>query len=314
MKIFGLGPAREIAEAVCRNLHLNLSPHVEEKFPDGELKLYTKDSVDRDDIIVFQSIAGDRDKTLNDRLCDLYFFLSHLQDKEAKHITAVVPYLAYARSDQRKNPEDPLTHRYVAQLLEASGVDKIICLDIHNIAAFENAFRCPVVNLEAAPLFCDYIQSRLWKNHSVVVMSPDIGGIKRAEKFRKILETKCRMKVDSGFLEKYRTTEGLEGHQLIGDVQGKDILIIDDMISTGATILHALESCQKNNCGKIKVFATHGVFSKNPEVLLHSGMIDEIVVTDSYPISAELRANKRLTVLPCSSLFTKILVPGSMYE
>lgn len=306
MKIFGLGHAHKISEAVCKELGLTLSSHIEERFPDGELKICTSELVFNSDAIVFHSIAGDAEKSLNDRLCELYFFIYHLKDKGAKQVTAVLPYLAYARSDQKKSDSDPLIHRYTAQQLEASGASRVIVLDVHNISACENAFRCPVVNLEAAPLFCDHFYSRSHSNVPLVVMSPDIGGIKRAEKFRKILEAKSGKRVESAFLEKFRTDEGLEGHRLAGDLAQKDVLIIDDMISTGSTILRAVEVARKNHCGKIKVFATHGIFSKDPERVLDNEDIDEVVVTDSYPLCEKLRGHKKLTVLNCASLFNSV--------
>ncbi len=307
MKVFGLGPSHEIAETVCRELGLNLSIHTEEKFPDSELKTVTKESVQNSTVVVFASIAADKEKTLNDRLCELYFFLCHLKDKGAAELTAVIPYFAYARSDQRKKPDDPLTQRYVAQLLELSGVDRVFVLDIHNIAAFENAFRCPAMNIEAAELFCHYLSQTTNKNFSYVVMSPDIGGIKRAEKFRKIFSEQCGLRVESAFLEKYRTADGLEGSHLVGEVRGKNIIIVDDMISTGATILRAVEACHKTECKSIKVLATHGLFVKNEDLLLNSNLIDEFIITNSYPLHLDLKKHKKLKVLSCAPLFSKIL-------
>lgn len=307
MKVFGLGSTREIAEGVALEAGIKLSVHTEEKFPDSELKIITKESVKNSPVIVFQSISGDEEKTLNDRLCELYFFLCLLKDRGAAHITAVIPYFAYARSDQRKNPEDPLTLRYVAQLLELGGANRVLALDIHNIAAFENAFRIPCVNVEAAQLFCRYLLQSASRDQAWVILSPDIGGIKRAEKFRRSFSEQCGFNIESAFLEKFRTADGLEGDKLVGDVRGKNVVIVDDMISTGATILRAVEACKKNQCKNIQVFATHGLFVKNEQQLLNSEFIDEIIITDSYPLRASLNSYKKLKILPCSELFSQRL-------
>lgn len=303
IKVFGIGPARSIAEDVCRQLGIELSLLTEEKFPDGELKIRPNESIENADVFVFHSLGCDNTRSVNDRLCELYFFLSTLRDHGAARISAMIPYLAYARSDERKVAFDPVIHRYVAEMLEGSGVHRIVTMDVHNISAFENAFRCPAINLEAATLFCQYVASSISKNTSPIVLSPDIGGIKRAEKFRKLLESVTGIPVDSAFLEKYRTEEGLTGHKLAGSVKDRQVLIVDDMISTGETILRALRVCQGGGARSIKVFASHGLFTKNQNELLNSPSVDEFIVTDSYPALNELSQFKKLRVISCAPLF-----------
>lgn len=307
IKIFGIGPTCNIALGVCKELGIELSSLVEEKFPDGELKLSPEESVNKSDVFVFHSLGGDNVSSVHDRLCELYIFLSSLHDHGASHITAVIPYLAYARSDQRKQPFDPVTLRYVAQMLEGSGVHRIISLDVHNVSAFENAFRIPVINLEASSLFCQYIATRLSMNSLPVVFSPDIGGINRAEKFRKKLEVATGFSVGSAFLEKFRTAAGMTGHKLVGDVEGRSILIVDDMISTGETILRALDACRNAGANSIKVFATHGLFTKNQYELLNSPLVDEFIVTDSHPALNNLSSFQKLKILLCAPLFSNYL-------
>ncbi|MGZ3790141.1 MAG: ribose-phosphate diphosphokinase [Bacteriovorax sp.] len=303
IKVFGIGPTRTIAEGVCKELGVELSLLEEEKFPDGELKIRPRERVENADVFVFHSLGKDSLRTVNDRLCELYFFLSTLRDHGANQVTAVIPYLSYARSDQKKVSFDSVTLRYVAQMLEASGVRRIITLDVHNISAFESAFRCSTMNVEAATRFCQYATYGLLRNISPVVLSPDIGGIKRAEKFRKQLETIAGLPVDSAFLEKYRSMEGMTGNKLVGNVKGRSIFIVDDMISTGETILRAINACHNEGASSIKVFASHGLFTKNQNELLNSSAVDEIIVTDSYPALNDLAPFKKLKVLKCAPLF-----------
>jgi ribose-phosphate pyrophosphokinase len=310
LKVFGIGPTQTLAKEVCQKLGIEISTIIEEKFPDGELKIRPCVQVENANVFVFHSLGGDNTRTINDRLCELYFFLSTLRDHGALSVTAVIPYLCYARSDQRKCDFDSVTLKYVASMLEGSGVHSIISLDVHNISAFENAFRCPALNLEAVSLFC---QHQIISNESSpVVLSPDIGGIKRAEIFRKRLESLTGTSVDSAFLEKFRTPEGLVGHKLVGAVSGRTILMVDDMISTGGTILHALDICHREGASSIKVFATHGLFTKNQNELLNSPLVAEYIVTDSHPALKELTQFKKLKVLSCASLFAEAIAKKRM--
>jgi ribose-phosphate pyrophosphokinase len=134
-------------------------------------------------VFVIHSLNGDDEESPNDKLSRLLFFIGALKDAGAERVTAVVPYLCYARKDRRTQPRDPITTKYVAQMFEACGADAVITLDVHNVAAFENAFRCPVSNLEAIPLFVDHF-ARLLRHERVAVVSPDIGGARSNADFR----------------------------------------------------------------------------------------------------------------------------------
>jgi ribose-phosphate pyrophosphokinase len=139
------------------------------------------------DVFVIQSLYADQQQSVNDKLCRLLFFVGALRDAFARRVTLILPYLCYARADQKVEPGDPVIIRYVAALLEAVGVDRVVALDVHNVAALENAFRIPTEHLQAAPLFVRHFASLLAR-HDLVVVAPDAGGIKRAERFREALE------------------------------------------------------------------------------------------------------------------------------
>ena len=182
LQLFALQATTELGEAVARALGQPLAKHEERQFEDGEHKTRPLDPVGGTDVYVVQSLHGGPSESANDKLCRLLFFIGALKDAGAARVTAIVPYLCYARKDRRTKPNDPVITRYVASLFEAVGTDVFVTLDVHNPAAFENAFRCRTVALTAAPLFVDY--AKALNGERLCVVSPDPGGAKRAEIFR----------------------------------------------------------------------------------------------------------------------------------
>ncbi|MGZ3771050.1 MAG: ribose-phosphate diphosphokinase [Bdellovibrio sp.] len=309
LKIFGIGAGLRLAREFCEYSGASLQPLREEKFPDGEIKIKPLENVAHQDIVIFQSLAFDSQKSPNEKICELLFLIGLLKNEGARYITAVLPYLAYSRSDQKKDPFDPLTLNYLARLLETIGINKLITLDVHNIAAFQNAFRCENINVETAFLFCEYLKNKKNYEELITVMSPDIGGIKRAEKFRHRLQLSLGMPVEMAFLEKYREKEGLLGHSLVGEIKSKHVIIYDDMISTGKTVLRAADIVRENGAKSLTVMAAHGLFSENPEEILKSPLIDEIVVTNSNPFlySPSFEKFSKLKILSCVPLLAQCL-------
>src|SRR3990167_755469 len=183
LTLFALDDSREFGERVSRHLNLGLGAHEQREFEDGEHKTRPLISVRGKDVFVVQSLHADHHQSVADKLCRLWFFIGTLKDASAARVTAIVPYLAYARKDRKTQPRDPVTTRYVAALFEAVGVDCVVTLDVHNLAAFQNAFRCRTEHLEANRLFVRHFVA-LVREREVVVVAPDAGGIKRAEHFR----------------------------------------------------------------------------------------------------------------------------------
>ncbi|HEX4948148.1 MAG TPA: ribose-phosphate diphosphokinase, partial [Blastocatellia bacterium] len=250
--IFALNASRDFGERVCAHLNLYLQPHEEREFADGEHKTRPLVSVRGRDVYVLQSLTSDAQQSVNDKLCRLFFFLGALHDASAARVTAVLPYLCYARKDRKSKPRAPVTTRYVAMLLEAMGIARVVTLDVHNLAAYQNAFRIPAEHLEAKNLFVAHFVP-LVQQDDVVVVSPDVGGVKRAEEFRQALSNALGREVHNAFLEKYRSADVLSGEALIGDVAGKVAIIIDDLISSGTTLVRAAECCRTH--GAKQVFA-----------------------------------------------------------
>jgi ribose-phosphate pyrophosphokinase len=174
MVLFALNSSRDFGEQVSARLGIPLSRHEEREFEDGEHKARSLENVRGKDVFVIQSLHGDSTQSVNDKFCRLLFFIGSLRDASAGRVTAVVPYLCYARKDRKTKSRDPVTTRYVAALFEAVGVDAAVTLDVHNLAAWQNAWRTPTDHLEARKLFVDYFVP-LVGGHDVVVVSPDAG-------------------------------------------------------------------------------------------------------------------------------------------
>jgi ribose-phosphate pyrophosphokinase len=235
------------------------------------------------------------------------FFIGALKDAGAARVTAVVPYLAYARKDRRTKPQDPVTTRYVAQMFEAAGADCVITLEVHNPAAFENAFRRRTVALTATPLFIDDLRGR--KDEDFSVVSPDTGGDKRAELFRQALEAALGRPVGKAFAEKHRSAGVVSGDLFVGDVAGTTALIIDDLISTGGTLLRAARAARAAGARRVIALVTHGLFMPGAADAMADPAIDRLVVTDAVPAFRLPAgpARDKLHILPCAPLIAEAI-------
>jgi ribose-phosphate pyrophosphokinase len=279
--LFAPQASREFGERVAAELGIELSPMEEREFEGGEHKTRPLVSVRGRHVFVLQSLAGDAAGSANDRLCRLLFFIAGLKDSGAERVTACLPYLAYARKDRRTKERDPVTLRYVAQVIEALGTDHVIGLDAHNLAAFECAFRCPVDHLEAAPLLATYLAAEMG-DVPVCIVSPDIGGAKRAQRVQQILESRTGREVGFALIEKRRSSGVVSGgEQVIGPVAGTRAVIVDDLISAGTTLMRGVKACRAGGAAQVDAFATHGVLVPESRQLLGPGGPDRLIVTDS---------------------------------
>ncbi len=306
--IFGLHGTRDLAERVAARLDVALAAHEEREFEDGEHKARPLEDVRGRDVYVVHSLHGGVNQSANDKLCRLLFFCGALKDAGAQRVTAVVPYLCYARKDRRTKPNDPITTRYVAEIFEAVGIDSLITFEVHNISAVENAFRIPTWHIEAAPLFAAYF-TPLLTGVSAAAVAPDAGGAKRAEQFRLALEKLTGSDVASAQMEKFRSSGVVSGALLAGDVRGKVAIIVDDMISTGGTLVRAAEACRAAGAAHVMTVAAHGLFIGGAPRLFASPAIDGVAVTDTVPVTETVSqiAAPRLTVLDSSEALARAI-------
>ena len=302
LSVFALGSTKAYGERVARTLGVPLAAHEERDFEDGEQKIRPLESVRGRDTFVVDSLHGDACATVNDKLCRLLFFIGALRDASAGRVTAVVPYLCYARKDRRTKPRDPVTIRYVAQLFEAVGVDRVVTMDVHNLAAFQNAFRLPTEHLEARGLFVDHVVPVL-EDREPIVVSPDAGGVKRADRFRELLAERLAHDVPMAFLEKYRSEGMVSGGAVVGDVTGRVAVIVDDLISSGTTMARAAQACRARGAVGVLALATHGVFAEAAAGVIADPAFDAVIVTDTVgPGRGNGRALERVTVLDSTAL------------
>jgi ribose-phosphate pyrophosphokinase len=292
-----------LGQSVALALGLALAPSEEREFDGGEHKMRSLVDVRGRDVYVIQSLAGDAQASANDKLCRLLLFIGALHDAGASSITACTPYLCYARKDRRTQSRDPVTTRYVAALFEAVGVDRVVVVDVHDLAAFQNAFRCRTEHLEAKVLFVAHF-APLLAGREVAVVSPDAGGAKRAERFRQGLAWALGRDVPLAFLEKQRSAGVVGGEAVVGEVAGRAVVVLDDLVSTGTTLCRAARACRERGAAAVYAAATHGLFVGGaPELWAEPGLA-QVVVTDGVPPFRvdPARAGEKLVVLEIAPL------------
>lgn len=308
MRLFALNASRSFGEKTASALGLMLDAHEEREFEDGEHKARPLVSVRGEDVYILQSLHGGPDQSPNDKLCRLLFFAATMKENGAARVTVLIPYLAYARKDRQTKRRDPVTTRYVAQLLEAAGIDCVVTLEVHNITAFQNAFRCQTVHLDTRRLFGKRI-SEIAGTRPLVVASPDPGGVKRAQLFREALEISLGRPVGSAFMEKRRSAGKVSGNFLVGDVEGAAVLIIDDLISSGGTMLRAAQACREAGALAACGFAAHGLFTGDAAKTLLHPSLEMIFITDSVPpfrLSQDFPAG-RIGIVSAAPLFSETI-------
>lgn len=313
MLLFALKGAEPLGHriAAAGGLVHPLALHEERDFGMGEHKARPLVDVRGKDLFVLGALQGGSGMSANDRLVRLLFFLATCRDHGAARVTAILPYLPYSRKDRRTKDHDPVSSRYVAQLIEATGADEVLTLDVHNVAAFENAFRCRALNLSATGLFAVDIAGRTRDSGlPLSVMSPDPGGVKRAQLLREALQEVAGRDVGFAFREKRRSAGSVTGDLFAGDVAGCSVHIVDDMICGGGTILRAAATARENGAKEVHALATHALFT--PEAVqrfVQDTTLDSITVTDSaLPFLTPLSPlSDKLRVLASAQIFSSAI-------
>lgn len=309
MRLFALEGSRIFGEKVAALLDRSLDTHEERDFEDGEHKIRPMVSVRDEDVYVIHSLYEDEEQSVNDKLCKLLFFIATLRDSGAARVTAITPYLCYARKDRRTKARDPVTMRYVASLFEAVNLDRIVTVDVHNLQAFQNSFRCMTEHLEAQKLFISYFQSRFNGSESLVVMSPDIGGVKRAEQFRERLALATNEPVGFAFMEKLRSKGIVSGETVVGDVKGKVVIILDDLINSGSTMARAAAACSRLGADTVYAVVTHGAFIEKTNENLQETALGKVLVTNTVlsPFLRDPLHSSKVVVVDAAPLFAEAI-------
>lgn len=268
----------ELATAIAGELGLELLERRFEVFPDGEMYVRLGGSVRGRDAYIVQPTSA----PVNDNLIELLLLIDTLHRASAGRVTVLVPYYGYARQDRKFIGREPITAKLVANLITAAGADRIVAIDLHS-PAIQGFFDIGMDHLTAIPLLAEYL-----KEHSLpdsVIVSPDTGGVKRADIFARVLD------LPIAILHKRRASaRTVEMAAVIGDIRGKNPIIVDDIIATGGTIREAVETLVRAGAHPaVRIVATHAVLAGEAPVLLHHPAIREIVVTDTVPIRVEVR-------------------------
>jgi ribose-phosphate pyrophosphokinase len=278
--LFALAECGELAAQVSREASLTLAPLEERRFEGGEFKLRPLESVRGRAAFVLESLAGTSDAPVTHRLVRLLFLLNVLRDAGASRRVALLPYLAFARKERRTQPRDPVNTRYLAELIESAGADRVVALDVHSPAAFDNSFRIPTDHLSASPMMVDHFAARL-AGAGIAVLSPDVGGVKRAQIFRELLEARIGREVELGFLEKRRARGVVSGGTLVGDVRGREVIVLDDLCATGGTLIRAAAACRRAGAERVHVTVTHAPLASGVSAVLSEDTVASMLVTDS---------------------------------
>ena len=260
------------------------------EFPDGEILVKIEEDVRGKDVFIMQSTST----PVNDMLMELLIFIDCAKRASANRITAVIPYYGYARQDRKAAPRTPITAKLVADLLTASGVSRIVSMDLH-AAQIQGFFNLPFDHLYALPVFLDHIRPRFAE--PPVFVSPDAGGVERTRAYAK------RLGADLAIIDKRREAKNVsEVMNIIGDVEGRQCVILDDMIDTAGTVTNAARALKEKGAKRVLAAATHPVLSGPAIDRIVDSPLEEVIVTDSIPLTAEAEATGRFRVLSVAGL------------
>jgi ribose-phosphate pyrophosphokinase len=290
MKIVACNSNRPLAEAVASSLSLPLTRASVRRFADMEVFVEIQENVRGEDVFVIQSTSF----PANDNLMELLIMLDALRRSSARRKTAVIPYFGYARQDRKSSPRTPISAKLVANLITQAGADRVLTLDLH-AGQIQGFFDIPVDNLFAAPLFAADIKAK-YDGRDIMIVSPDVGGVVRA----RALAT--RLNVDLAIIDKRRERAGVsEVMNVIGDVRGRDCILIDDICDSGGTLCNAADALMANGAKSVSVYVTHGVLSGGAVARMAASPIEMTTITDSIAATEAVRCSqtmRQLTIAP----------------
>ncbi|MDG1254423.1 MAG: ribose-phosphate pyrophosphokinase [Glaciecola sp.] len=297
MKIFAGNAVPELAFKVAERLYTKLGNATVSRFSDGEISVEIHENVRGSDVFFIQSTCA----PTNDNLMELIVMIDALRRASAGRITAVIPYFGYARQDRRvRSARVPITAKVVADFLSNVGVDRVLTIDLH-AEQIQGFFDVPVDNAFGTPLLLEDMVKRDF--HDPIVVSPDIGGVVRARATAKLLND-----IDLAIIDKRRPKANVaKVMNIIGDVRGRDCIIVDDMIDTGGTLAKAAEALKEHGARKVYAYATHAIFSGNAAENLENSMIDEIIVTDSIPLCDKMQRVGKVKQLTLSDMLAETI-------
>jgi ribose-phosphate pyrophosphokinase len=296
MKILACNSNRPLAEAVAAQLNLPLTNVSVRRFADMEVFVEIHENVRGEDLFVVQSTSY----PANDNLMELLIALDALRRGSARRITAVIPYFGYARQDRKSGPRTPISAKLVANLITEAGANRVLTMDLH-AGQIQGFFDIPVDNLYAAPLFSRDIQE-LFRGKDIVIVSPDVGGVLRARAIA------TRLNTDLAIIDKRRPRAGLsEVMNVIGDVRGRDCILVDDIVDSGGTLCNAATALIDAGARSASVYVTHGVLSGVAVARIVGSPIATMTITDSIQPTDDVRGAHNIRVLTIAPLLAEAM-------
>lgn len=292
-KVFSGTSNPELAQRICDYLHRPLSKAVLGRFSDGEIHIEIEENVRGMDVFILQSTCT----PVNDHLMELLIFCDALKRASAASITAVIPYYGYARQDRKVAPRTPITAKLVADMVQVAGVTRVVSMDMH-VAQIQGFFNIPSDHLYASPVFLDDIRKTFTNLEDVVIVSPDAGGVERARAYSK------RLNAPLAIIDKRRPrANASEVMNLIGDVKGKDAIIIDDMVDTAGTLTQGAAALVEKGARRVFAYAAHAVLSGPAITRIGESKLEQVVFTDSIPLSKAAAGSGKIRAVTTERLF-----------
>jgi ribose-phosphate pyrophosphokinase len=286
LKIFTGNANRTLAEAIVKKLGVALGKAEVSRFADGEIQVKLEENVRGADCFVIQPTCP----PVNEHLMELLIINDALRRSSARRITAVLPYYGYGRQDRKAEPRVPITSKLVANLILASGVTRLLTMDLH-AGQIQGFFDIPVDHLYATPVFLDYIKEKQFKD--IVVVSPDAGGVERARAFAK------RLQADLAIIDKRRPRPNESAiMNIIGEVKNKTAIILDDLVDTAGTLVQVADAVKKTGAKTVYAAISHGVLSNEAIAKIEKSSLEELIITDSIPLKKKEGKITVLTVAP----------------
>lgn len=295
MKIFSGNANPALAQEICDHLSVPLAEATVKTFSDGEIMVEIKENVRGRDVFVVQSTC----QPANQNLMELLVMIDALKRASAARITAVIPYFGYARQDRKVAPRTPITSKLVADLITTAGAQRVLCVDLH-AGQIQGFFDIPVDHLYAAPVVLEDIKSRF--SGDVVVVSPDAGGTERARAFAK------RLNAGLAIIDKRRSAANVsEVMHIIGDVDGKNCIIVDDMIDTAGTLCQAAAALKAHGAGDVYATATHPVLSGPALERINDSALKEVLISNTIPAEEKVKQCPRLRIVSVAKLLAEAI-------
>lgn len=292
VKLFHGNSNPGLAKAVAEYLRIPLGKAMVTTFANKEIREKIEENVRGARVFVIQPTCGN----VNDTLMELLIMIDALKRASAHQICAVIPYYGYAKQEKKTSGREPITAKLVANLITTAGADRIITCDLH-AAAIQGFFDIPVDNLSALPIIAEHYLSKNIPKENLVVVSPDAGGVARATKLAERLGAKLAI-----IFKRRPEPDKLDVIDIVGEIKGKTCIVVDDMISTGGTLVKGVETLIEHGAQKVYTAATHAIFAENAVQIIKDSPIEELIVTDTIPISEEAKSMSKLKVLSLAPL------------